>query len=97
VDDAKPVSCGETLSGLDVDRQYISPGTRLGTFPGREGVALDPLHHEHDLIAVGDHVVDLHDVWMVELRERAGLREQAFVRAIVVLPRVQNLERDLAM
>jgi len=46
---------------------------------------------------MGDHVVHLHDVWMIELRERARLCDQALVRAIVLLPWVQDLERDLAV
>jgi hypothetical protein len=42
-------------------------------------------------------IVHAHDVGMVELRECARLRDQALVCAIVLLPWVQDLERDLAV
>ena len=60
-----------------------------------ERLAFHELHHEHGLTAILEHVVEPHDVRVLEARERGGLALEALAKlGIVGDPRVEHLERD---
>ena len=96
MDHPHAVRRGQPLAGLRVHRDDLAPRPRPLVLPRRERVALDPRHHDHDLLVVRDHVVNLDHVGVIEPGERARLDDQPLVRTGVGLaPRMQHLERDL--
>ena len=66
--------------------------------PALERPAADELHREEDLVVDHADVVDGDDVRVREPRHRLRLAQQARARRVLhALPRLEQLERDLAI
>ena len=72
--DPRTVGDGQCLGDLREDLGGVGRRQTLVLLgEGGEIAALDVLHHQPLIVALGDEVEDSHDVWMVELGRQPGL------------------------
>jgi hypothetical protein len=81
MDDAGAVGCGEATTGSEQDVGDLAGAARGAGEPEVEGVAVDELHGEEHLVAVGADVEDRDDVGVAEAREGLALAQEAVVGA----------------
>jgi hypothetical protein len=100
VDDAAAVGGGEAPTGGEEHGDDLAPGVRASQ-PLAEREALDELHGDEDLVAVGADVEEGDDVGVRELGHGLGLAQEAGAAEVLLLAageaRVQELDGDLAV
>jgi hypothetical protein len=80
----------------DVERRRHRHRAHLGQ-PLLQRLPLEQLHHDEEVAALEADVVHLHDVRMLQLRDRPRLEEQPLDHLGVVRHRRQQLHRDVAV
>ena len=72
--------CRQPAAGADQDLDDLVPSAPPGPHPATERLALDKLHGDPDLVAVGADIVDRDHVRVGEPGERLGLAQQPGAR-----------------
>ena len=101
VDQLRRVRGREPAARGDEDVEDLAPGAPRGVLPVRDGVAVDELHRDEDLVLEAAHVVDHDDVGVRKARDRLRLAQQARLLLDELgadgAGHVQQLDRDLAI
>jgi hypothetical protein len=98
VDQSTGVGGGEAAPGGLEDPQDVSPVSlrrpRGGGHPLPERLSFDEFHRDEDLSGVDAHVVNRHDVVVVQLRQRLGLALESRTGTVVMAVGSKQLQRD---
>src|SRR5450631_87214 len=101
VDQTLLVRRREAAPRCDEDAQNFLPASRLLLQPEGDGVPVDELHGDEDLVFEGTDVVDDDDVWIRQPRDRLRLAQRPLAtlrhRDAVAGLDPQQLDRDLAI